>query len=376
MKILFIFLVIPFCVHAQSDPINTPVQKIGCWIDELYVKGNLEVDESCLAHKRVVFNESNSRLNCNGATLDMQFQLSEAIVIDSKGNTLENIVIENCIIKNTRRKSIFIGWSGSDRAKEEIKPNRDEIYKSTPRKVSIINTKIETSRSSAIYIDDYVSNVLIDTVDISNTDAMAIYLEHSSTKTTIRNSSITNAGKSEKREAISIDSSSENVIENNQIKDSPNGGIFMYRNCGERYYQDKTQVIRKMSASKNIIRSNVIDGSRYGVWIASRQSRNQENVGCGIGYFAENKYAVDDAKYNTVEGNKFNNAEIGVLLEDSFNKVLNNDFIGVRKIGVRVGSPYVQKYLGEAPKFNEIKGNKSLPSVPVVRYMWGSKAVD
>lgn len=334
----------------------------------------MEVDGSCVVNKRVIFYESNSRLNCNGATIDMQFQLSEAVTIDSKGNGLENIVIENCIIKNTRRKSIYIGWSGSDRAKEEITPDRNKIYKLTPRKISIINTKIKDSKSSAIYVDDYVSSVLIDGVEISNTDAMAIYLEHSSIKTTIRNSLISNAGRVHKREAISIDSSSENLIENNKIKDSPNGGIFLYRNCGERYYEDETQVIRKMPASKNVIKFNIIDGSRYGVWIASRQSRNQENIGCGIGYFAENKYAIDDSKFNSVEKNKIKNADIGVLVEDSFNIVNNNEFDGQMKIAIRVGSPYMQKYLGLVPEFNEIKGNKAPSSIPVVRYMWGSKA--
>lgn len=373
--ILTISAMILFLGEVQAAPENISIMKDEenvCWNNSVEVQGKVSMAKACTAHGTVFIKKSNTSLDCNGATIDLQGKFDNGVVIDSEGKKIENITIQNCVFKNSKFKTVYIGWDFPDREKEDEK-SRAEIYESTPKKIKLLDLSIENPGSSGIYVDDYVQDVLIDRVKIENSPAMAIYFEHSSKNNILRRSEIINSGWKAKREAVSIDSSSNNLLDSNIFLNNKYGAIFLYRNCGENLLQDKNQVMRWMPSAGNIIRSNQITGSRVGVWIASRQSTDQHRIGCGTGYYGDEKYALDDAKNNMVENNRFDSSEIGVIVEDDNNKVIGNQFKNISKIAIRVGTPMREKYLGKPVIGTVIEQNMNSSNVPAVRYMWGSQ---
>lgn len=377
MKIIKYIFICSFWFSGLSfsEPNDLPVIKNlenTCWDRDVEIQGRVSMDSSCISKGTVYIKKSHTVLDCNGAQIDVNKKYDNSINIDSGGNPLSNISIKNCVLKNSKFRSIYIGWNYSDREKEKNRSS-DDIYKSTPSIIDLYNISIENPGSSGIYIDDYVQNVVMDGVKISNAPAMAIYFDHNSRSNILRNSEISNAGWQSKREAISIDSSSGNIIESNLFENNLNGSIFIYRNCGERFFTDETQVLRKMTAKNNIIRNNKFSNNRVGIWIASRQSLNQENIGCGIGYYAEGKYALDDAKNNIVQNNYFDGADIAVIVEDDNNKIMDNRMKNINKIGIRIGTPIRSEYLSSPVVGTLVYNNKNYSSTPGVRYMWGSQ---
>jgi parallel beta-helix repeat protein len=67
------------------------------------------------------------------------------------------------------------------------------------------------------------------------------------------------------REIIAVDGSANNQLLTNTIKKPPNGGIYLYRNCGEG------GTVRHQSPQNNFIAGNTIDNTGgYGIWLGSR----------------------------------------------------------------------------------------------------------
>jgi hypothetical protein len=94
-------------------------------------------------------------------------------------------------------------------------------------------------------------------------DSVALYLDAESGFNIIRNNTfdITSAS----REIIAVDGSANNQLLANAIKKAPNGGIYLYRNCGEG------GTVRHQSPQNNFIAGNTINNTGgYGIWLGSR----------------------------------------------------------------------------------------------------------
>lgn len=183
---------------------------------------------------------------------------------------MNNIYIRNCSFENFSKSGIGIAWSEKD---TKIGDSHDEIYRRTPNSITLENIVVKNSGRTGVYIDDYVSNVIIKNSTIINSGGAAIYLDFSTREIKIYNDKIAMNGLIANREAIAIDSSSDNLIEGNHFDGNSAGSIFLYKNCGEQMRSGK-QVIRWMHSDNNIIRNYMFLNENIGVWIASRQSRN------------------------------------------------------------------------------------------------------
>lgn len=100
-------------------------------------------------------------------------------------------------------------------------------------------------------------------------DAVAIYLDAETAENIIKDNDIGVATR--KDEQIAIDGSARNLIVGNRLSGLNKGGIFLYRNCGER------GVIRHQGPEDNVIIDNVFYYNTYrgrtpAVWIAERQN--------------------------------------------------------------------------------------------------------
>jgi hypothetical protein len=100
-------------------------------------------------------------------------------------------------------------------------------------------------------------------------DVVPIYLDAESAENVIKDNNI--GVQTSRREQIAIDGSARNLIVGNRLSGLNRGGIFLYRNCGER------GVIRHQGPEDNVIIGNVFYYNQYqgfipAIWIASRQN--------------------------------------------------------------------------------------------------------
>ena len=131
-------------------------------------------------------------------------------------------------------------------------------------------------------------------------DSVALYLDAESGFNIFRHNTF--ALTSSSREAIALDGSADNQILGNTISAS-NGGIYLYRNCGEG------GTVRHQAPQNNFIAGNTIDNTGgYGIWLGSRNGgRFYCNDDAGFP-FGSSKDDGDFANDNIVKGNTFTNS--------------------------------------------------------------------
>lgn len=327
-----------------------------CISGDYEIKENLVLTRDCVHNASFYIKRSNIVLDCNGSIIDGEGKRKIGIKIDSNSSALSNVEIRNCSIQNFKSRGISIEWVFPDRQKL-LDFSSEQIYSKSPQNIRIKNVDINNTGWVGIYIDDFVNKVWVVNSKIMNSGDVGVYLEHDSKFSTIENNIFLHNGFRTHREALAIDSSTDNIISNNSFVDNFNGGIYLYRNCSEHYLKDSSQAIRKQSSDRNTIINNNIDGGKTGVWIASRQSMNLDFMECGNGYYAESKYSMDSAKDNLIKKNKFMNLQYGIIVEDDHNTLIDNRFENIQNDIIKVGSVPRMKYLNMPVKGIILKNN-------------------
>lgn len=326
------------------------------------IKGEFVLPSGCVYEKPLKIKESDTTLDCNGSIFDGKNinGLNKAgLTIDSEGKKISNITVRNCVFRNFKG-GIRITWNKPDSEKGN---NRKAIYERTPSNIHLNNLRVEENDGVGIYIDDYVTGVVVQDSTILRNEGVGIYLEHSTKKNTIRNNRIIGNGARPgraSREGIAVDSSAENTIENNYFENNAAGGIFIYKNCGEmpgKGYGER--LIRWQHSDNNRIVNNKFVNEKTGIWIASRQSRNLESWGCADKPMDEyGKYFQDYANGNLIFGNKFHSNETGIRIEGDYNEIKNNLFYCSSKYSIDVPKTKREELLKKPQIGNVIYGNE------------------
>ena len=319
-------------------------QKEACSQGVMEITESLTLDPAC-RYGPIRITRSDVVLDCNGATIDLAYGALYGIVIappEGLGE-LRNVVVRNCKIRRAERHGLYVGGIGCDR--DKLQHSREQRYCLHPQNILIENVAVELNGNTGLYIDDYVSDVTIRNSRFVRNAGVGIYLEHHSRRTRIQGNSFVENGHGPRyvkfanvhREAIAVDASQYNVIEDNRFDGNYAGGIFLYRNCWEKP-EDRCQVDREIGADHNIIRRNNIERSRVGIWIASRQHRSADTPVCGQRPDPSEGIYNDDAKRNRVSDNVIHNVERGIVIEDDHNIVERNTISDAKKACVVVGS--------------------------------------
>ncbi|MDO4642142.1 MAG: NosD domain-containing protein [Neisseria sp.] len=170
------------------------------------------------------------------------------------------------------------------------------------------------------------THITLDQVNISGNGRVPLYLRPGTTYITIKNSLINGQSKGpavyfdmesannlfennivevkNQREQFAVDGSAHNIIRNNRFLTPKNGGIFLYRNCGER------GIIRQQTPSSNLISDNYFANRtarfyRPMIWIASRnggQSYCKDDAGYPFGSSSDDR---DFPENNQIINNRF-----------------------------------------------------------------------
>ncbi|KAA8729075.1 right-handed parallel beta-helix repeat-containing protein [Ewingella americana] len=299
---------------ASSCALEPTANQPSCHVpDAANLQGNVRLQAHCVYPQSLVISHSNTHLDCQGATLDGDNRRAFGIVVNSKGQPVENVSVENCKIRDFTHSGIRIT---SDIPANQLSADHQENYRRTPTKVLIDHVNVQGSGRVGIYFDDYVTTSTLSNSTVSHSYMSGIYLEHSSRNNHILNNQIVNNGHESlgkgKREGLAVDSSANNVIEGNTFALNGAGGVFLYKNCGEHFSSGKS-VIRWQHSDHNIIRNNHFIDEPVAIWLASRQTRDLSGFDCGDKPKDNSgKYFADYADNNVVEGNRFEGSGIKV----------------------------------------------------------------
>lgn len=269
---------------------------------------------------------SGSVLDCGGGTLDVSAGRSRkqktAVVVRSKKTASgawdppSNVTISNCRIKGFVR--IYgLGENANGETMKASSRNPDHTafaQTSAPKNVRLENVSFYAPDGIPLYVGPGVTNAaLVNSRVNGNSTSVAIYLDAESANNTISNNVF--GISTEKRELIAIDGSANNKIANNTFEHAENGGIFVYRNCGEG------GVIRHQKPQFNQIIGNTF---RYGsaflakpaVWLNSRNGSSSYCFKDPAFPFGSSASNLDFAQRNIVRDNKLEGGSESLIRND------------------------------------------------------------
>lgn len=272
--------------------------------------------------KRLIFQgaaSSGVTLRCNGARLDGaagtvnagkdMIEIRSRKVTDGGVTTwepVEGVTIHGCDVTGSVR---IWGMGTNGQGADLLLPSRDAGYVdlvrgNAPRNILVDHVTIRGTGRNPFYVAPGVSGVTLRDSEITGTSAGgAIYLDAESTGNTFLRNRIHPVTQS--RELVSIDASSHNRFLENWFSSLGNGGIYLYRNCGEG------GVIRHTAPQHNVIVNNGFYYSQYAgsspaVFIGSRNAVSgvsfcDADDGSPLGSSASD---LDYARHNVVMQNQ------------------------------------------------------------------------
>jgi hypothetical protein len=293
----------------------------------------VQLDGSCTYKQRFVINQSGASLDCNGATIDGDGRLMIGVLIDSKGHSLSDVSVRNCVVRNFTSSAVRVTWDAPDAAKPV---DVQERLQRTPRNVRLTGLHVSNVGRVGIYFDDYVQASVLENSKVEDAGGSAVYLEFGTKEIELRNNIFRHNGYQLTREAVAVDSSAENSIAYNTFIDNKLGGVFLYKNCGEHASTGRS-VRRTQHSNNNRIVENRFVRERVGVWIASRQSKNLQKLDCSDPSMdSQRTYFEDFANKNELEGNAFCANQVAVRIEGDENHVHRNFFDGKTRTRVEI----------------------------------------
>ena len=212
----------------------------------------------------------------------------------------DDITIKRCKINGSIR-TIGLGHNGEApgvKASSTTLGHTARAQAAAPKNTVLYAVTITGHGRIPLYLGPGTTRLTMsDSTIKGRSDSVALYLDAESGSNIFRNNTF--ALTSSSREAIALDGSADNQILGNTISAS-NGGIYLYRNCGEG------GTVRHQPPQNNFIAGNTIDNTGgYGIWLGSRNGgRFYCNDDAGFP-FGSSKDDGDFADDNVVRGNTF-----------------------------------------------------------------------
>jgi parallel beta-helix repeat protein len=275
---------------------------------------------------------SGTTIDCRGATLSNQFGGGPTLLVrsleksDGSWDVPVGVEIRNCTIRGN------IDIRGMGRNGEAEKVRRSSLSEghtaraqaAAPRDVNLSNLTFVGEGAIPLYAAPGVTGMTVENSNFTGrTNGTAIYLDAESARNRILGNLFDI--RTLWREAIAVDGSADNRIENNRFENPLTGGIFLYRNCGEG------GTIRHQAPQRNVIAGNVFhyDGlwaARPAVWLGSRQGwrfycPNPSPLPLGSSLSAD-----DFAQHNRVTGNRFPGGTPRLIRNDDEDNLVEDNF--------------------------------------------------
>lgn len=192
---------------------------------------------------------SGVRLDCNGARLVRsavdgrpdRLYISSSKLSATSWSRPEDVTVRRCVIEGAVR----IAGMGDNGQAPDVRDSSRRDANHTARAQAAAPTRITLSQLTIIgvgriplYLAPGVTNVRVEGSSIGGiSNGTAVYLDAESANNVFKNNTISTDTQSDSivgpRELVAIDGSSFNLFAGNQFSHLEDGGIFLYRNCGE-----------------------------------------------------------------------------------------------------------------------------------------------
>lgn len=267
-------------------------------------------------------------IDCNRATIDGVPGNHNGIPLDTiriasersggEWNRPEHITIRECQVIGRIR---VIGMDQSLSLLQDSSRERDHVAQTrnaAPRYIVLDEMTITGLGRTPLFVGYGVTYLSLTNSEINGGGSgggSAIYLDAESGYNLIYNNYI--HINTDGREQVAVDASNYNRILNNRFSGLNNGGIFLYRNCGER------SVIRHTTPSNNTIVNNFFYYNQYSgpmpaVWIGAR-NRNRSEV--PPNFYSPPGYCDDDDGYDLgSSASDLDFARNNVVMQNRINK--------------------------------------------------------
>jgi len=268
----------------------------------------------------------------NGRVIDLQGgwlnegNLTEMVICSKdmeKGwDVLERITIRNGSIRGSIR---IYGLGVNGEAPKVRESSRREGHTAraqvaAPRAILLEDIQIEADHRIPLYLGPGVTGITVKNCTFTGWSASTtVYLDAESGGNRIEGCTFdVRSG----REVVAVDGSATNTIVGNRFLQTPFGGIYLYRNCGEG------GTVRHQTPQRNLIENNFFNmkdlrSGSYGIWLGSRQGHRsycEDDAGYSFGSSIDNR---DFADHNILRGNIFQPAIDHAVRDDgSDNRIL------------------------------------------------------
>ncbi len=290
----------------------------------------------------------------------------------------QNISIRDCTVVGGVRT---IGMTGNGAGE----PLRESSYRSghagrartnAPRDITLEdNTLVGTGRIP-LYVGMGTTRLRLLGGEVTGrSTAVAIYLDAESAYNEIRDVYV---HPTTGRELIAVDGSARNRIINNRFSSLNRGGLYLYRNCGER------RVSRHTTPSHNHIINNVFYYNEYTGLAPSVYLGSRNGPGAGAGYCGKDSASSygsgvsdhDWARYNVVMQNQIYKRSTDVMIRTYDTKsypnyVAYNDTVTSevsRAAGCYVANGYNDDFLRDGQSIDLFEGSRGAPVCTGYRY--------
>ena len=254
--------------------------------------------EAPKASYEVVKLQRSTIIDCNGGTYNKGKVTELQILAD-------NVTIKRCKVNGSIR-TIGLGHNGEApgvKVSSTRLGHTERVQAAAPKNTVLYAVTIIGHGRIPLYLGPGTTKfTMYDSTIKGRSDSVALYLDAESSFNVIRNNTFDITGAN--REIIAVDGSADNQLIANKIKRAPNGGIYLYRNCGEG------GTVRHQPPQHNFIAGNSfnltgLQWSAYGIWLGSRDGgRLYCNEDAGLP-FGSSKDDSDFADNNIVRDNVF-----------------------------------------------------------------------
>lgn len=312
-------------VVSQYNQLHSPATR---WGDAVIIKCNVTLNPTDVITKQIIIEDSNITVDCKngqlGTTVATAFNFNVKMVeIRSKklgaGSYVRpsNVTVRNCRING----SVAVVGLSNEPSETSYRSDYTQWARSNaPTNIFLDNLFINvdarqpnpggyTTERIPLYVFPGVTYLTMTNSRLGGNVRLDMYLDAESAFNTFRNNTFN--GTTDSREAVAIDGSSDNVFRSNAFSGLSNGGIYLYRNCGEG------RKIRHATPSNNLFINNSFYYNNYtgitpAINIGARNGQ-KFNSYCGDdngwpwGSSASN---YDYAQRNVVVQNRFYNRSI------------------------------------------------------------------
>ncbi|HAZ11527.1 MAG: hypothetical protein A2X86_14090 [Bdellovibrionales bacterium GWA2_49_15] len=282
-------------ILAEADGQHAEV-KVDCHV-------SLENKNTVISKKIIIQGARASGVifNCNGGRINptqtkgIKYSLTVRSTQDSNNDWSRpaDVIIKNCTIEG----SVRIYGMAKNGEGDELRLSSYEAghtaraQRNAPKNITLDNVVIIGRGTIPLYLSPGVTNsTLINSEIKGQGSSVAVYLDAESGHNTLKDNYI--HLDTEKREQVALDGSAYNKIVGNRFAGLNNGGIYLYRNCGEGGTV-RHQAPQHNQMINNVFYYNKYDGGNPAIWLGSRNGFWRK-----VGAFFHLTYCHDDDGYD------------------------------------------------------------------------------